>query len=124
MKPLAFKATPILTLILSQYHGMSEKYETGLETVNAILVAVFTVDIILKLAAYGVKQYFLGGSWNIFDFIVLVGSFIDIMVSTWYTVSKFMPFSLSFLRSFVVNFGVSSSCDKPLGSSVGQGLVS
>ncbi|KAL5266763.1 hypothetical protein ACHWQZ_G003966 [Mnemiopsis leidyi] len=71
--------------LMMPYHGMSRDYETGLETVNAILVAVFTVDIILKLAAYGVKQYFLGGSWNIFDFVVLVGSFIDIMVSTWYT---------------------------------------
>ena len=71
---------------------MSSGYETGLETVNAILVAVFTMDIILKLAAYGVKQYFLGGSWNVFDFVVLVGSFVDIMVSTWYTVSLFYLF--------------------------------
>ena len=65
---------------------MSAPYETALEMINTILVAIFTVDIILKLAAYGVKQYFLGGSWNIFDFVVLVGSFIDIMVSNWYTV--------------------------------------
>ena len=66
---------------------MSKTYEEALETVNIVLVAVFTVDIIIKLAAYGVKQYFLGGSWNVFDFVVLVGSFVDIMVSEWYTVS-------------------------------------
>ena len=67
---------------------MSRGFEDSLEMINTILVAIFTVDIILKLAAYGVKQYFLGGSWNIFDFVVLVGSFVDIMVSNWYTVSN------------------------------------
>lgn len=71
---------------------MSKDYEKGLEIVNIILVAVFTIDIMLKLAAYGVKQYFLGGSWNIFDFVVLVGSFVDIMVSNWYTVSCYYCF--------------------------------
>ena len=83
---------------------MSAQYEEALENVNAILVAVFTVDIILKLAAYGVKQYFLGGSWNVFDFVVLVGSFIDIMVSNWYTVS-FLPALNYYLKIVPGSFG-------------------
>ena len=65
---------------------MSDSYASALENINSILVAIFTIDIILKLAAYGVKQYFLGGSWNVFDFVVLVGSFVDILVSSYYNV--------------------------------------
>lgn len=82
---------------------MSKTYEDALETVNIILVAVFTVDIILKLAAYGVKQYFLGGSWNVFDFVVLVGSFVDIMVSKWYTVSHWPAYAMKHKFLLIVN---------------------
>ena len=59
---------------------MSATYENALECTNTALVVIFTIDLILKLIAYGVKQYFLGGSWNVFDFVVLMGSYIDIIM--------------------------------------------
>lgn len=66
--------------LMMPYNGMSATYENALECINTALVVIFTIDLILKLIAYGVKQYFLGGSWNVFDFVVLMGSYIDIIM--------------------------------------------
>jgi voltage-dependent calcium channel L type alpha-1D len=45
-----------------------------------IFTAVFALEFVFKLAAFRFKNYF-GDAWNVFDFIIVLGSFIDIVYS-------------------------------------------
>ena len=47
---------------------------------NTALTAVFTVESLLKILAFGVRNYFIDG-WNRFDFITVVGSITDALVT-------------------------------------------
>ncbi|KAJ8301680.1 hypothetical protein KUTeg_020667 [Tegillarca granosa] len=67
------------TVILAMKHeGQSEAYADALDYLNMIFTGVFTVEFILKLLAFRFKNYF-GDAWNVFDFIIVLGSFIDII---------------------------------------------
>ncbi|XP_076315412.1 voltage-dependent L-type calcium channel subunit alpha-1S-like [Tachypleus tridentatus] len=46
---------------------------------NAVFTAFFTVECVLKLSAFGIRNYF-RDSWNTFDFITVVGSVVDALV--------------------------------------------
>ncbi|XP_070193049.1 muscle calcium channel subunit alpha-1-like isoform X2 [Littorina saxatilis] len=61
-----------------KYHGQSDAYSDALDYLNMIFTGVFTVEFLLKLAAFRFKNYF-GDAWNVFDFIIVLGSFIDII---------------------------------------------
>lgn len=41
---------------------------------------MFAIECVLKLLALNPKNYF-GESWNTFDFIIVLGSFMDIILS-------------------------------------------
>jgi len=60
------------------YEGSSPSYLMALEIVNYIFTAIFVVEAALKLIAFG-KHYF-RNSWNVFDFVVVIASLIDIMM--------------------------------------------
>nr|VZI52024.1 unnamed protein product [Spirometra erinaceieuropaei] len=64
-----------------------------------IFTGVFTVEFVLKLTAFGFKNYF-SDPWNVFDFIIVVGSFVDIVLSHIAEDSKFI--SINFFRLFRV----------------------
>ncbi|VDK84936.1 unnamed protein product [Dibothriocephalus latus] len=51
-----------------------------MDYLNMIFTGVFTVEFVLKLTAFGFKNYF-SDPWNVFDFIIVVGSFVDIVLS-------------------------------------------
>ncbi len=61
------------------YEGSSLKYNTLLDYVNYFFTSVFALECILKLLSFG-KSYF-KTSWNIFDFCVVVASFMDIVMN-------------------------------------------
>ncbi|XP_041350166.1 muscle calcium channel subunit alpha-1-like isoform X2 [Gigantopelta aegis] len=61
-----------------KYHNQSEQYGDALDYLNMIFTGVFTVEFLLKLTAFRFKNYF-GDAWNVFDFIIVLGSFIDII---------------------------------------------
>jgi hypothetical protein len=50
------------------------------EVLNQIFTAIFTVEAIIRLLALGWRNYFKDG-WNIFDFLIALGSVIGIFVS-------------------------------------------
>ncbi|CAC5406313.1 CACNA1D [Mytilus coruscus] len=67
------------TVILAlKYDGQSDTYSKALDYLNMIFTGVFTIEFILKLMAFRFKNYF-GDPWNVFDFIIVLGSFIDII---------------------------------------------
>lgn len=63
-----------------KYHDQSLEYSKALDMLNMIFTAVFALEFIFKLAAFRFKNYF-GDAWNTFDFIIVLGSIIDIVVS-------------------------------------------
>ena len=65
-----------IVILMMTYEGMSEQYENTLFIFNVIFTLVFCIEAILKLAAFGVPGYF-SDRWNIFDFLIVVGSIID-----------------------------------------------
>ncbi|XP_037925281.1 muscle calcium channel subunit alpha-1 isoform X7 [Hermetia illucens] len=63
-----------------KFHRQPEWYTEMLDVMNMIFTAVFALEFVFKLAAFRFKNYF-GDAWNVFDFIIVLGSFIDIVYS-------------------------------------------
>lgn len=61
-----------------KFYNQPEWYTDILTKGNIFFTAVFTIEFVLKLAAFGVKVYF-ADAWNVFDFLIVVGSFVDII---------------------------------------------
>ena len=51
----------------------------ALEVVNYIFTSIFLAEALVKLLAWGIKQYF-NDEWNIFDFFVALGSLIGVIL--------------------------------------------
>jgi hypothetical protein len=62
------------------YEGSSKTYNNVLLYINLLFTAIFTIECILKLIAFG-KVYFSLG-WNNFDFFVVISSILEIVIST------------------------------------------
>ncbi|CRL08236.1 CLUMA_CG021010, isoform B [Clunio marinus] len=63
-----------------KFYRQPELYTTTLDVLNMIFTAGFALEFVFKLAAFRFKNYF-GDAWNVFDFIIVLGSFIDIVYS-------------------------------------------
>uniref|UniRef100_T1E1N8 Voltage-dependent L-type calcium channel subunit alpha n=1 Tax=Cupiennius salei TaxID=6928 RepID=T1E1N8_CUPSA len=66
-----------LTLAM-KFYGQPKVYTEVLDVLNIIFTTVFALEFVFKLAAFKFKNYF-GDAWNVFDFIIVLGSFIDII---------------------------------------------
>ncbi|XP_053380538.1 voltage-dependent calcium channel type A subunit alpha-1-like isoform X4 [Mercenaria mercenaria] len=55
-------------------------YEKVLISINIVFTVLFTIECILKLLAFGIKNYF-RDAWNIFDFVTVLGSILDVMIN-------------------------------------------
>ncbi|XP_071960409.1 voltage-dependent L-type calcium channel subunit alpha-1D-like isoform X3 [Antedon mediterranea] len=67
------------TIILAmKFHKQPEKYEDILDYLNMVFTGAFAVEFLLKLIAFKPKNYF-RDYWNVFDCIIVLGSFIDIL---------------------------------------------
>ncbi|XP_041712695.1 dihydropyridine-sensitive L-type skeletal muscle calcium channel subunit alpha-1 isoform X2 [Coregonus clupeaformis] len=69
------------TLCLGMQHCNQSDHVTKLsDTLNMIFTVLFTVEMILKLMAFKAKGYF-GDPWNVFDFLIVIGSVVDVILS-------------------------------------------
>ncbi|XP_067216065.1 voltage-dependent calcium channel type A subunit alpha-1 isoform X5 [Linepithema humile] len=66
-------------LLMMKFHRQSESYKNTLKYMNMCFTGMFTVECILKIAAFGVKNFF-KDAWNTFDFITVIGSIVDALV--------------------------------------------
>ncbi|XP_043500314.1 voltage-dependent calcium channel type A subunit alpha-1 isoform X22 [Polistes fuscatus] len=66
-------------LLMMKFHRQSEAYKNTLKYMNMCFTGMFTVECILKIAAFGVRNFF-KDSWNTFDFITVIGSIVDALV--------------------------------------------
>lgn len=65
-------------LLTINWYENPNSLEAGLDIVNYIFTAIFTVEAIFKIIAYG-KVYFTHG-WNVFDFIIVIVSYVTLIV--------------------------------------------
>jgi voltage-gated sodium channel len=77
--------TTILTIIIANavvlgmqtYDGVLDRWGDQLDFLNALFLAVFVVELVLRIASYGRRpQDFFRSGWNTFDFVVISAAFI------------------------------------------------
>uniref|UniRef100_A0A7N8XI52 Voltage-dependent N-type calcium channel subunit alpha n=1 Tax=Mastacembelus armatus TaxID=205130 RepID=A0A7N8XI52_9TELE len=82
-------------VLMMKFYGAPDLYESMLKYLNIVFTALFTLECILKIIAFGPLNY-LKAAWNVFDFVTVLGSITDILV----TEIKVRMINLSFLRLF------------------------
>ncbi|XP_006810994.1 dihydropyridine-sensitive L-type skeletal muscle calcium channel subunit alpha-1-like, partial [Neolamprologus brichardi] len=65
---------------LKQHCNQSDHVTKLSDILNLIFTVLFTVEMILKLMAFKARGYF-GDPWNVFDFIIVIGSVVDVILS-------------------------------------------
>ncbi|XP_039402090.1 voltage-dependent L-type calcium channel subunit alpha-1C isoform X7 [Mauremys reevesii] len=63
-----------------QHYGQSCSFKQAMNILNMLFTGLFTVEMILKLIAFKPKGYF-SDPWNVFDFLIVIGSIIDVILS-------------------------------------------
>ncbi|XP_076286431.1 calcium voltage-gated channel subunit cacophony isoform X14 [Lasioglossum baleicum] len=66
-------------LLMMKFHRQSDAYKNTLKYMNMCFTGMFTVECILKIAAFGVRNFF-KDAWNTFDFVTVIGSIVDALV--------------------------------------------
>uniref|UniRef100_A0A8C1PXJ0 Voltage-dependent calcium channel type A subunit alpha-1 n=1 Tax=Cyprinus carpio TaxID=7962 RepID=A0A8C1PXJ0_CYPCA len=85
-------------VLMMKFHGAPDFYEAMLKYLNIVFTALFSMECILKIIAFGPLNY-LKDAWNVFDFVTVLGSITDIIV-TEINVSELNRSGLNFLRLF------------------------
>ncbi|KAI5091433.1 voltage-dependent N-type calcium channel subunit alpha-1B isoform X2, partial [Silurus meridionalis] len=83
-------------VLMMKFSSASKPYEDMLKWLNIIFTAIFTLECVLKIIAFGLVNY-LREAWNIFDFVTVLGSITDILVTE---IKQNKLINLSFLRLF------------------------
>jgi Ion transport protein len=81
---VAFMALSIIlnTLVLAlDKYPVDLKQTSILEKVNIMFTLIFTLEMVIKMVAIGVKNYFKGGAFNIFDCVIVAASIADIFMA-------------------------------------------
>ena len=55
-------------------------YTEFLDIMNLVFTAVFAFEFVVKFAAFGLREY-VKDPWNNFDFVIVIGSFLDIIMA-------------------------------------------
>ncbi|XP_029455730.1 voltage-dependent L-type calcium channel subunit alpha-1C isoform X4 [Rhinatrema bivittatum] len=63
-----------------QHYGQSCGFKEAMNILNMLFTGLFTVEMVLKLIAFKPKGYF-SDPWNVFDFLIVIGSIIDVILS-------------------------------------------
>uniref|UniRef100_A0A8C4IND6 Voltage-dependent calcium channel type A subunit alpha-1 n=1 Tax=Dicentrarchus labrax TaxID=13489 RepID=A0A8C4IND6_DICLA len=77
-------------VLMMKYYSAPPAYDAVLKHLNTAFTVLFSVECVLKIMAFGFLNYF-RDTWNIFDFITVLGSITEIFVDT---------FNMSFLKLF------------------------
>ncbi|TKS68652.1 Voltage-dependent P/Q-type calcium channel subunit alpha-1A [Collichthys lucidus] len=82
-------------VLMMKFDGASLTYDEVLKNLNIVFTTFFFMESVLKIIAFGPLNYF-RDAWNIFDFVSVLGSITDILVTE--LGNNFI--NLSFLRLF------------------------
>uniref|UniRef100_A0A8C1Q7D7 Calcium voltage-gated channel subunit alpha1 E n=1 Tax=Cyprinus carpio TaxID=7962 RepID=A0A8C1Q7D7_CYPCA len=92
---LTMIALNTIVLMMKHHDPRIEGYDNALKYLNTVFTVIFTVECVLKILAFGIVNYF-RDTWNIFDFITVLGSITEIV----YTLASFFGFNMGFLKLF------------------------
>ncbi|XP_054466984.1 calcium channel, voltage-dependent, N type, alpha 1B subunit, a [Anoplopoma fimbria] len=84
-------------VLMMKFHGAPDFYEAMLKNLNIVFTTLFSLECVLKIIAFGPLNY-LKDAWNVFDFVTVLGSITDILVTEINTTDRLL--NLSFLRLF------------------------
>ncbi|XP_047674781.1 calcium channel, voltage-dependent, N type, alpha 1B subunit, a isoform X11 [Tachysurus fulvidraco] len=82
-------------VLMMKYYDAPYAYEAMLKYLNIVFTALFSLECVLKIIAFGPLNY-LKDAWNVFDFVTVLGSITDILA----TEINDRLINLSFLRLF------------------------
>ncbi|XP_037625796.1 voltage-dependent R-type calcium channel subunit alpha-1E isoform X2 [Sebastes umbrosus] len=82
-------------VLMMKYYSAPPAYEAVLKHLNTAFTVLFSVECVLKIMAFGFLNYF-RDTWNIFDFITVLGSITEIVVD----LQSVETFNMSFLKLF------------------------
>ncbi|XP_040818763.1 voltage-dependent N-type calcium channel subunit alpha-1B isoform X2 [Ochotona curzoniae] len=82
-------------VLMMKFYDAPYEYELMLKCLNVVFTSMFSMECVLKIIAFGVLNYF-RDAWNVFDFVTVLGSITDILVTE--IANNFI--NLSFLRLF------------------------
>ncbi|XP_052056874.1 voltage-dependent L-type calcium channel subunit alpha-1S isoform X1 [Apodemus sylvaticus] len=78
---LMFALIMLNTICLGmQHYNQSEQMNHISDILNVAFTIIFTLEMVLKLIAFKPRGYF-GDPWNVFDFLIVIGSIIDVILS-------------------------------------------
>jgi voltage-gated sodium channel len=70
-------AVNAVVLGLQTYEGVDERWGSELDLLNAACLAVFLVELTIRLASYWPRPWrFFRDGWNVFDFVVIGAAFV------------------------------------------------
>ncbi|XP_049341726.1 voltage-dependent R-type calcium channel subunit alpha-1E isoform X1 [Astyanax mexicanus] len=81
-------------VLMMKYYSAPPMYDVVLKHLNTAFTVLFSVECVLKILAFGFMNYF-RDTWNIFDFITVLGSITEIVVEL-----QSASFNMSFLKLF------------------------
>uniref|UniRef100_A0A8C1LD54 Voltage-dependent L-type calcium channel subunit alpha n=1 Tax=Cyprinus carpio TaxID=7962 RepID=A0A8C1LD54_CYPCA len=106
---LMFTLILLNTICLAmQHHGQSQSFSKAMNILNMLFTGLFTVEMILKLIAFKPRvrpACFIGyfsDPWNVFDFLIVIGSIIDVILSEINVNVNNARISITFFRLFRV----------------------
>jgi len=81
-------------VMAAEHYGQTESFTTKLDILNMVFVYLFTLELVLRLVALGLKRYF-RDPWNCFDFSIVVGCLaIQFLDATGIPLQAFRPVRL------------------------------
>ncbi|KAJ3594452.1 hypothetical protein NHX12_003759 [Muraenolepis orangiensis] len=92
----SFEYTVLVMIALNTvYHSAPAAYDMVLKHLNSAFTVLFSMECMLKIMAFGIVNYF-RDTWNIFDFITVLGSITEIVVDF----QSLNTINMSFLKLF------------------------
>ncbi|KAK1878471.1 putative voltage-dependent R-type calcium channel subunit alpha-1E [Dissostichus eleginoides] len=82
-------------VLMMKHHSAPTAYDMVLKHLNTAFTVLFSLECILKIMAFGLVNYF-RDTWNIFDFITVLGSISEIIVD----LQSLNTINMSFLKLF------------------------
>ena len=62
------------------FYFQPQAYTDFLDIMNLVFTVFFAFEFVFKLAGFGVREY-VKDPWNNFDFVIVIGSFLDIIMA-------------------------------------------
>uniref|UniRef100_A0A668UB10 Voltage-dependent calcium channel alpha-1 subunit IQ domain-containing protein n=1 Tax=Oreochromis aureus TaxID=47969 RepID=A0A668UB10_OREAU len=84
-----------------QHYEQSKTFSYIMDILNMVFTGLFTLEMLLKLAALRIRHYFVD-AWNSFDALIVVGSVVDIVVTEFSSGEDSSRVSITFFRLFRV----------------------